>query len=95
MYIRREYFYCVAQVHGSVLHCGRCASCCEAHTSFVDEAAYIPCGDGVEYHHSSPASYNWATLLLGDMNTETWSSRLGVERRADEHAVSKNYCCEI
>jgi hypothetical protein len=25
--------------------------------------------------------YNWATLLLGDINTETWSSRLGVGRK--------------
>jgi hypothetical protein len=25
--------------------------------------------------------YNWATLTLGDVNTETWSSRLGLDAR--------------
>jgi hypothetical protein len=47
------------------------------------------CGGGLEYLHRTPASrgdkrepsargYNWATLFLGDINTETWTSRLGV-----------------
>jgi hypothetical protein len=72
------------------------------HTNFADESAYIPCGGGLEYHHRSPANhrrrrkgrgYNWAVLILGNMNRETWSSRLGVERKADE-PVSKSYCCE-
>jgi hypothetical protein len=27
--------------------------------------------------------YNWATLLLGDINTEAWSSKVGVGRRAN------------
>jgi hypothetical protein len=27
--------------------------------------------------------YNWATLSLGDINTGTWSSRLGVGHKAD------------
>jgi hypothetical protein len=25
--------------------------------------------------------YNWTTLLLGDINTETWSSRFGLDAR--------------
>jgi hypothetical protein len=28
--------------------------------------------------------YNWATQSPGDINMETWSSRLGVERGADD-----------
>jgi hypothetical protein len=28
--------------------------------------------------------YTWATLSLLDINTETWSSRLGVGRKADD-----------
>jgi hypothetical protein len=40
--------------------------------------------------------YNWTTLLLGDMNTETWSSRLGgVTRKADDLELQKNYFYEI
>jgi hypothetical protein len=31
--------------------------------------------------------YNWATLSLGDINTANWSSRFGVERKADDHAL--------
>jgi hypothetical protein len=31
--------------------------------------------------------YNWATLPLGDINTETCSSRLGVRRKADGLAL--------
>jgi hypothetical protein len=31
--------------------------------------------------------YNLITLSLGDINTETWSSRLGVGRKADHFAV--------
>jgi hypothetical protein len=33
--------------------------------------------------------YNWATLFLRDINTETWSSRLGVERKADNLTLQK------
>jgi hypothetical protein len=33
--------------------------------------------------------YNWATLSLGYINTVTWSSRLGVGRRADEYVLKK------
>jgi hypothetical protein len=32
----------------------------------------------------------WATLSLGDINTETWSSRLGVGRKADGLIVVKS-----
>jgi hypothetical protein len=28
--------------------------------------------------------YNWATVPLGEINTQTWSSRLGVGRRAGD-----------
>jgi hypothetical protein len=31
--------------------------------------------------------YNWATLLLEDINTGSWSSRLGIERKADDLAL--------
>jgi hypothetical protein len=31
--------------------------------------------------------YNCATLPLGDINTGTWSSRLGVGRKADDLAL--------
>jgi hypothetical protein len=61
-----------------------------------------PCGDGFEYIHRSPASrmrrrkgnpvpegYNWATLFLGDINTGTWSSRLGESRIWDSKIWSR------
>jgi hypothetical protein len=31
--------------------------------------------------------YNWATMSLGDINTGTWSFRMGVGRRADGLAL--------
>jgi hypothetical protein len=31
--------------------------------------------------------YNWADLSLGDINTGTWSSKLGVGRKADDLAL--------
>jgi hypothetical protein len=59
-----------------------------------------PCGGGLGYLHRSPVSrrrrrkgnpvpggYNWATLLLGDVNTETLSCKLGVGSKADGLAV--------
>jgi hypothetical protein len=33
--------------------------------------------------------YNWATQSPGDTNIETWSSRLGVGRRADDPTPEK------
>jgi hypothetical protein len=33
----------------------------------------------------SALGYNWATLSLGVINTEAWSSRLGVGRGANNH----------
>jgi hypothetical protein len=39
--------------------------------------------------------YNCFDLSLGDINTDTWSSRLAVRRKADDLAVKRNYCCEI
>jgi hypothetical protein len=33
--------------------------------------------------------YNWATLSLEDINTEAWSSRLGVGQKADDLVVKK------
>jgi hypothetical protein len=33
--------------------------------------------------------YNWATLSLGDINTGTWSSRLGVGHKADDLSLQK------
>jgi hypothetical protein len=63
---------------------------------------YTPCGGRLEYlHHSPPESYkatkrdsdiwgyNWTTLLVGDINTETWTSRLGVEHKTDNLALEK------
>jgi hypothetical protein len=56
-----------------------------------------PCGGGIEYLHRSPWEskkamkrepsvwgYNWATLSLWDINSETWSYRLGVGSKADD-----------
>jgi hypothetical protein len=34
--------------------------------------------------------YNWATLSLPDINTETWSFRLWVGCKADDLACKKN-----
>jgi hypothetical protein len=34
--------------------------------------------------------YIWTTLSLGDIKTETWSSRQGVGRKADILALKKN-----
>jgi hypothetical protein len=39
--------------------------------------------------------YNRANLPLGDINTETWSSRLEVGHKADDLALQENYCYEI
>jgi hypothetical protein len=33
--------------------------------------------------------YNWATLSPGDINMETWSSRLGVGRGTDDPTPEK------
>jgi hypothetical protein len=33
--------------------------------------------------------YNWATQSPGDINMETWSSRLGVGRGADDPTLEK------
>jgi hypothetical protein len=35
------------------------------------------------------------TLPRGAIDTETWSSRLGVGRKGDDLALYKHYCCEI
>jgi hypothetical protein len=34
--------------------------------------------------------YNWTTLSLEDITTETWSCRFGVGHRADDHLVTKS-----
>jgi hypothetical protein len=34
--------------------------------------------------------YNWATQSPGDLNMETWFSRLGVERVADDPTPEKS-----
>jgi hypothetical protein len=60
----------------------------------------VPCGGGLEYPHRSPTSrrrwqegnpvpggYNWATLSLGDIHTEIWSSRLGIGLKAEGLAL--------
>jgi hypothetical protein len=39
--------------------------------------------------------YDCATLSLGDINTWAWSSRFGVGRKADNHALLKKYCCVL
>jgi hypothetical protein len=62
-----------------------------------------PCEGGLEYLHHGPASHRrrwkWnpapegiagATLSLGNINTGTWSSRLGVGRKADDLVLWKN-----
>jgi hypothetical protein len=37
----------------------------------------------------SVQGHRWATLSLGDINSETWSSRLGVGRRANNPTPGK------
>jgi hypothetical protein len=37
----RKDIWCVDRVHGSALHGGRWAACCEAHTNFADESACL------------------------------------------------------
>jgi hypothetical protein len=34
-------FECLDPVHGSALHGGRCAACCETHTNFAGESACL------------------------------------------------------
>jgi hypothetical protein len=55
-------------------------------------------GGGLEYLHRSPASrkrepgawgLNCSILSLGDINTGTWTPRLGVAGKADDLAVYK------
>jgi hypothetical protein len=36
---------------------------------------------------SSVWRHNWATPSLGDINTGTWSSRVGVGRKAEDHVL--------
>jgi hypothetical protein len=54
----------------------------------------FPCGGGLEYPHRIPPSRRkrkgnsvpggmTGHPVIGDINTETWSSRLGVRRKAD------------
>jgi hypothetical protein len=38
--------------------------------------------------------YNWATLPLGDINTEVWSSRVGVGRGTKNPTLYKENCWE-
>jgi hypothetical protein len=38
--------------------------------------------------------YSWAILYPGDINTEAWSSRLGVGREADNLTLYKEICWE-
>jgi hypothetical protein len=38
--------------------------------------------------------YSWATLSPGVINTEAWSSRLGVGRWTNDPAPYKGYCYE-
>jgi hypothetical protein len=39
---------------------------------------------------------NWATVSLGNINTKTWSSWLGVGCKADETCSAiKKICCKI
>jgi hypothetical protein len=42
----------------------------------------------------SPWGYSWATLSPRIINTETWSSRLGVGRWTNNPALYKGYCYE-
>jgi hypothetical protein len=37
--------------------------------------------------------YDWATQSLGDINTGTWSSRLGVGRKAGDLALCEKKIC--
>jgi hypothetical protein len=71
----------------------------------------IPCGGGIQYLHRIhasrrrrrkgnplPGGHNWATCHWGTY-TESWSSRLGVGRKADDLALWKKktttYFCEL
>jgi hypothetical protein len=44
--------------------------------------------EGEEMKHGA-WGYNWVNPYLGDINTDTWSSRLGVGRKADDLACKK------
>jgi hypothetical protein len=72
------------------------------------ESQHVPRGGRLDYVHRSPASYrrrrkgnqvpgeyNWATVSHGDINTDTWSSRLGVGRRPKNLFRKNNDCCKI
>jgi hypothetical protein len=58
-----------------------------------------PCGGGLEYLHyilrivegdekgTNSWGYDWTCLSLRDINTVTWSSRLGAGRKAADIAL--------
>jgi hypothetical protein len=43
----------------------------------------------ISYVYASAWGYNWATLYLGDINTQTWLSRFWVGRKADDLPLQK------
>jgi hypothetical protein len=43
----------------------------------------------------SACGYSWATWPQGDINSEDWSSRLGVWHKASDLTLENISCCEV
>jgi hypothetical protein len=91
----------VEQVHGSALHDGQCAACCEAHTNFADESA-CPTADNVRnevvtIHGSqkvlkmlSPLNVDIFSQLIVSLRTQAQRSYLNVQHI--RHQLSLDGC---
>jgi hypothetical protein len=56
---------------------------------FCMEAGYNTSIVALQVVEAGAWGYNWATVSLQDINTETWSSKLGVGCKADDLALWK------
>jgi hypothetical protein len=80
-------------------HCSRCAAMTSVITRY-NMLRYFQLKHILRHVRralfSGAWGYNWATLSLGNINTETRSSRMGVGcKAADLTPQKKKYCCEI
>jgi hypothetical protein len=63
--------------------------------AFMEPEDSLPRNPGSSRRWPSTWGYTWATISLGDINTETWSSRLVLDARMTTLLCKNNYCCEM
>jgi hypothetical protein len=71
----REDFQCLDRVHGSALHGGRCAACCETHTNFADESACLT-ADNVPYEVVTIHSSQEVLKMLSSLHVDIFRNSL-------------------